>query len=227
MSDIAQQLRAVRERIAAAARASGRDPGAVQLLAVSKTKPAAAVATAYAAGQRAFGESYVQEALDKIATLAELDIEWHFIGRLQSNKTRAVAEHFAWVHSLSELRHAERLATQRPAALGPLNVCLQVNLSGEDSKGGVSAAGLAPLAQAVAALPGLRLRGLMTLPDPDRPRVTQRATFRRLGELRNALNADGLGLDTLSMGMSDDLEDAVAEGATWVRIGTAIFGSRS
>jgi pyridoxal phosphate enzyme (YggS family) len=199
----------------------------VRLLAVSKTKPAAAVAAAYAAGQRAFGENYLQEAMGKIEALAELDIEWHFIGRLQSNKTRPVAEHFAWVHGLAELRHAERLAAQRPAGREPLNICLQVNLSGETSKAGVDEHALPALAAAVAALPGLRLRGLMTMPDPQSPPAAQRALFARLRRLRDQLNAAGLALDTLSMGMSADLEDAIAEGATWVRVGTAIFGSRA
>jgi pyridoxal phosphate enzyme (YggS family) len=224
---IAARLATVRARIAAAAAACGRDPTSVQLLAVSKTKPAEAIAEAYAAGQRAFGENYLQEAQAKMAALADLAIEWHFIGRLQSNKTRAVAAAFAWVHSLAELRHAERLSQQRPANLGPLNLCLQVNVSGEASKGGVAVADLETLAHAVTKLDRLRLRGLMTMPDPNTPRPTQRRSFARLRELRDALNDQGLRLDTLSMGMSNDLEDAIAEGSTLVRVGTAIFGARA
>ena len=227
MSEIAENLQAVTARIAGAARAAGRDPATVRLLAVSKTKPATDIRAAYRAGQRAFGESYLQEALGKLAELSGLDIEWHFIGRLQSNKTRQVAEHFAWVHGLADLHHAERLAAQRPPDLAPLAVCLQVNLSGEASKGGVAAHDLPALAAAVAVLPGLRLRGLMTMPDPHSPPDVQRAVFGRLRELLTELNRTGLGLDTLSMGMSGDLEAAIAEGATIVRVGTAIFGSRA
>jgi pyridoxal phosphate enzyme (YggS family) len=227
MGAIADNLQAVRSRIAAAARASGRDPAAVGLLAVSKTFGADAVLAARAAGQQAFGESYVQESVDKITGIADPGIEWHFIGPLQSNKTRAVAEHFQWVHSVSSEKIARRLSEQRPEALGALSVCVQVNISGEATKAGVSEAALPALARAVASMPRLRLRGLMCIPAPAEGFEAQREPFARLARLRDALCADGLALDTLSMGMSDDLEAAVAEGATWVRVGTAIFGARS
>lgn len=229
MVSIADNLQAVNARIAAAARAAGRSPETVALLAVSKTWPAAAVSEAVAAGQRAFGENYVQEGVDKIATLAaagEPALEWHFIGPLQSNKSRLVAEHFAWVHSIDRLKLAERLSAQRPAHLHPLQVCVQVNVSGEASKSGCAPHEAAALAQAVARLPSLTLRGLMCVPEPTDDVVQQRAAFRALAELQAALVAGGLRLDTLSMGMSHDLEAAVAEGATIVRIGTAIFGAR-
>lgn len=230
--EIADRLRTVRARIAAAARASGRDPAGVRLLAVSKTFPAEDLRAAQAAGQDCFGESYLNEALPKIAALAgptsERHIpEWHFIGPLQSNKTRAIAEHFAWVHGLDRFKLAQRLNDQRPAGLPPLNVCIQVNISGESSKSGVSLEGLNELARAVAALPRLRLRGLMAIPAPSDDFDTQRDAFRRLREAFDRLNAQGLALDTLSMGMSDDLEAAIAEGATIVRVGGAIFGDRS
>lgn len=226
MPDIAQNLAAVRARITAAARSCGRDPGEVHLLAVSKTKPASAIRAAHACGQRAFGENYLQDALGKISELADLDLQWHFIGAIQSNKTRAISGHFDWVHGLSSLKHARRLSEQRPPEQEPLNVCVQVNLSGEASKGGVAPGQLAELAIEIAKLPRLRLRGLMTLPDPGAPAAGQRADFRRLREWKDRLNAAGLALDTLSMGMSGDLEAAIREGATWVRIGTAIFGAR-
>jgi len=199
----------------------------VDLLAVSKTWPAAAVRDAAAAGQRRFGESYVQEAVPKVAALRDLDLEWHFIGPLQSNKTRPVAEAFAWVHSVERLKIAERLSQQRPPDLGPLNVCLQVNVSGEASKSGCAPGEVAALALAVAQLPNLRLRGLMAIPEPGEDVATQRRRFAILRELRERLAADGLVLDTLSMGMSDDLEAAIMEGATMVRVGTAIFGERT
>lgn len=224
---IAGRLAAVRERIAAAAGRHGRDPAEITLVAVSKTQPAAAVAAARRAGQRAFGENYPQEAAAKIEALAGLpDIEWHFIGRLQSNKTREVAERFAWAHTLEREKIARRLAAQRPPELPPLNVCLQVNTSGEASKGGVAPEALAELAAAVAAQPRLRLRGLMTIPAPSEDVEVQRRPFRLLRECRDRLRAAGFGLDTLSMGMSGDLEAAIAEGATLVRVGTAIFGPR-
>ena len=226
MTTIAANLQAVRERIAAACVAAGRPVAAVELLAVSKTWPAAAVRDAAAAGQRRFGESYVQEAVPKVAALRDLDLEWHFIGPLQSNKTRPVAEAFAWVHSVERLKIAERLSQQRPPGLGPLNVCLQVNVSGEASKSGCAPGEVAALAPAVAQLPNLRLRGLMAIPEPGEDVATQRRRFAILRELRERLAADGLVLDTLSMGMSDDLEAAVLEGATMVRVGTAIFGER-
>ena len=227
MTTIAANLQAVRERIAAACVAARRPVAAVELLAVSKTWPAAAVRDAAAAGQRSFGESYVQEAVPKVAALRDLDLEWHFIGPLQSNKTRPVAEAFAWVHSVERLKIAERLSQQRPPDLEPLNVCLQVNVSGEASKSGCAPGEVAALAPAVAQLPNLRLRGLMAIPEPGEDVATQRRRFAILRELRERLAADGLVLDTLSMGMSDDLEAAVLEGATMVRVGTAIFGERT
>jgi PLP dependent protein len=229
MTTLASRLTSVNARLALACHAAGRPEGAVALLAVSKTQPAEAVAALHAAGQQAFGENYVQEALAKIEALAPLQprIEWHLIGPLQSNKTREVAEHFDWVHSVDRLKVAQRLSDQRPAYLPPLNVCLQVNISGEASKSGVAPAELAALARAVAALPRLRLRGLMSIPEPSDGEAAQRAPHRALRELVAALQAQGLVLDTLSMGMSDDLEAAVAEGSTMVRVGTAIFGPRS
>ncbi|MBN3726098.1 YggS family pyridoxal phosphate-dependent enzyme [Burkholderia sp. Ac-20379] len=228
MSDLAASLATVHRRIDDAARSAGRAPGDVALLAVSKTFPADAVRDAHAAGQRAFGENYVQESLDKIAALAELrdTLEWHFIGPLQSNKTRPVAEQFDWVHSVDRLKIAQRLAEQRPAHLPPLNVCVQVNVSGEASKSGVAPAEAGALARAIAAMPTLRLRGLMAIPEPAGDLDAQRAPHRLLRELFDTLNAGGLALDTLSMGMSADLEAAVLEGATLVRVGTAIFGAR-
>ncbi|WP_233862292.1 YggS family pyridoxal phosphate-dependent enzyme [Paraburkholderia adhaesiva] len=228
MTDFARNLEAVQQRIAAAARNAGRDPHSVALLAVSKTMPAQDVRAAHAAGQRAFGENYVQEAVDKIEALVDLraDLEWHFIGPLQSNKTRPVAERFDWVHSVDRLKIAQRLSEQRPAGMAPLNVCLQVNVSGEASKSGVAPQEAAQIARAIAALPNLRLRGLMSIPEPESTLAGQRTPHRQLRELFDALRADGLALDTLSMGMSADLEAAVLEGATIVRIGTAIFGAR-
>jgi len=227
MGAIVDNLQAVRARIAAAALHAGRDPATIGLLAVSKTFGADAVIAARSAGQQAFGESYVQEAVDKIAQVDDPGIEWHFIGPLQSNKTRPVAEHFHWVHSVSSLRIARRLSDQRPAGLGPLSICLQVNVSGEATKAGVSEAELPALAQAVAALPGLRLRGLMCIPAPADGMDAQRPPFARLAQMLGQLQVAGLAVDTLSMGMSDDLEAAIAEGATWVRVGTAIFGVRT
>jgi hypothetical protein len=226
MGVVEEGLQAVRGRIAAAARVAGRDPGEVGLVAVSKTFPAARIREAAAAGQRAFGENYAQEGADKAAELADLGLEWHFIGPLQSNKTRLVAEHFDWVHSVDRPKIAERLSAQRPAGQAPLQVCLQVNVSGEATKGGVEPGELPALAAAVAALPRLRLRGLMAIPEPTADTALQRARFRALRGLLEGLNARGLGLDTLSMGMSDDLESAIAEGATLVRVGRAIFGAR-
>jgi pyridoxal phosphate enzyme (YggS family) len=228
MTSIAANLQAVRERIAAACLAAGRPTGSVSLLAVSKTWPASAVRDAASAGQVAFGENYVQEALDKIAALGDLALEWHFIGPLQSNKTRTVAENFAWVHSVDRLKIAERLAAQRPAGLPPLNVCLQVNVSGEASKSGCTPSEAPALAAAVARLPGLRLRGLMTIPEPTDDAALQRRRFATLRTTLEAIGkATGREFDTLSMGMSDDLEAAIMEGASIVRIGTAIFGERN
>ncbi len=230
MSSIDSNLQEVKRRIRAASLAGGRDANNVTLLVVSKTQPPEAVRAARAAGQQDFGENYVQEALAKIEALADLraGLRWHLIGPLQSNKTREVAAHFDWVHSVDRLKIAERLAAQRPDGLPPLQLCLQVNVSGETSKSGVAPDDLPALARAVAALPAarVRLRGLMSIPAPAIGQVAQRAPHRRLRELIEALRAEGLALDTLSMGMSDDLEAAVAEGATIVRIGTAVFGAR-
>ena len=223
MSTIAENIAKVGVRIREAAQASQRDCGSIGLLAVSKTKPAAAVREAFAAGAQDFGENYLQEALDKQAELYDLPLTWHFIGPIQSNKTKAIAEHFSWVHSVDRLKIAERLSAQRPAHLPALNICLQINVSGEASKSGCHPDELPALAQAVTQLPNLRLRGLMTIPEPTEDPIQQRAAFARLRELQQGLN---LGLDTLSMGMSHDLEAAIAEGATWVRIGTALFGAR-
>ncbi|MBJ7548429.1 YggS family pyridoxal phosphate-dependent enzyme, partial [Pseudomonas sp. OA3] len=195
----------------------------IGLLAVSKTKPAAAIREAHAAGLRDFGENYLQEALEKQTELSDLPLIWHFIGPIQSNKTRPIAEHFDWVHSVDRLKIAQRLSEQRPAHLPPLNICLQVNVSGEDSKSGCSPEALPELVKAVAALPNLRLRGLMAIPEPTDDIAAQHAAFAHLRQLRDDLALD---LDTLSMGMSHDLGAAIAEGATWVRIGTALFGAR-
>lgn len=226
MTTIASNLQAVRDAMAAAAAAAGRAPDEVSLLAVSKTFAPEALRDAYRAGQTRFAESYIQEALHKIAALHDLPIEWHYIGPIQSNKTRAIAEHFAWVHSVDRLRIAERLSGQRPAHLPPLQVCLQVNISGEDSKSGVPPGEAAHLASAVARLPHLSLRGLMAIPEPSDEVAAQREAFARLRELLGQLNRQGLRLDTLSMGMSQDFAAAIAEGATLVRIGSAIFGKR-
>ena len=223
MSTIAENIAKVGVRIREAAQASQRDCATVGLLAVSKTKPAAAIRQAFAAGVRDFGENYLQEALEKQLELGDLPLIWHFIGPIQSNKTKAIAEHFAWVHSVDRLKIAQRLSDQRPAHLPALNICLQVNVSGEASKSGCNPDELPALAQAVTQLPNLRLRGLMTIPEPTDDVACQHAAFARLRELQDGL---GLGLDTLSMGMSYDLEAAIAEGATWVRIGTALFGAR-
>lgn len=217
-------LSALSARIDSAARAVGRDPASIQLLAVSKTKPASAIREIHAAGVRDVGENYLQEALAKQVELVDLPLIWHFIGPIQSNKTKAIAEHFDWVHSVDRLKIAQRLSEQRPAGLPPLNICLQVNVSGEDSKSGCAPADLPALANAVAALPNLRLRGLMAIPEPTDDRAEQEAAFASLRQLQQGLN---LGLDTLSMGMSHDLEAAIAQGATWVRIGTALFGARN
>ena len=227
-SHIARHLDEVRQRIAKAAADASRNPSSVALLAVSKTFPAEDVRAAFNAGQRAFGENYVQEAVEKITELTESrrEIEWHFIGPLQSNKTKIVAENFDWVHSVDRLKIAQRLSEQRPNHLAPLNVCLQVNVSGEASKSGVVPDEALTLAHAIAALPNLTLRGLMAIPEPAGTLDEQRAPHRRLRELMESLRADGLELDTLSMGMSADMEAAILEGATMVRIGTAIFGAR-
>lgn len=227
MTPIPANLQAVHARIAAACKAVGRAPQETHLLAVSKTWPAADVREAARCGQRAFGENYVQEGVAKMDALADLDLEWHFIGPLQSNKTRQVAEHFAWVHTIDRLKIAERLSAQRPEHLPPLQVCVQVNVSGEASKSGVAPEEAAALAHAVAGLPRLQLRGLMTVPEPSEDEARLAAQFGILRTLFETLKARGLPLDTLSMGMSHDLESAVAAGATLVRVGTAIFGARS
>ena len=200
-----------------------RDVTSIHLLAVSKTKPAGALREAYAAGIRDFGENYLQEARAKQVELADLPLCWHFIGPIQSNKTRDIAEHFAWVHSVDRLKIAQRLSEQRPADLPPLNICIQVNVSGEASKSGCTPADLPALAAAISALPRLKLRGLMAIPEPTEDRAEQDAAFAQVRTLQESLN---MGLDTLSMGMSHDLESAIAQGATWVRIGTALFGAR-
>jgi len=226
MATIKDNLQQVHARIHDACAAAQRPVQSVTLLAVSKTFDAQAVREAFDAGQRAFGENYVQEALAKIDALRDLQIEWHLIGPLQSNKTRTVAEAFDWVHSVERLKIAQRLSEQRPAQLPPLQLCLQVNISGEASKSGLAPAEVAEVAHAVAALPRVRLRGLMAIPEPAGDFAAQRAPHRALRELFDALRRDGLALDTLSMGMSADLEAAIAEGATLVRVGTAIFGTR-
>ncbi|NWF15861.1 YggS family pyridoxal phosphate-dependent enzyme [Pseudomonas reactans] len=223
MSTIADNIGQVSQRIRAAADAVQRDASSIHLLAVSKTKPAQAVREAYAAGMLDFGENYLQEALGKQAELTDLPLSWHFIGPIQSNKTRAIAENFAWVHSVDRLKIAQRLSEQRPADLPPLNICIQVNVSGEASKSGCTPADLPALADAISALPRLKLRGLMAIPEPTEVRTAQDAAFAAVRDLQNSLN---LPLDTLSMGMSHDLESAIAQGATWVRIGTALFGAR-
>lgn len=230
MSIIAGNLQAVEATITDAVKASERTRSEVQLLAVSKTFPAQAVLDAMATGQLAFGENYLQEALDKIASVAQAQpdaaVEWHFIGPIQSNKTRPIAASFAWVHTVERLKIAQRLSEQRPPELSPLNICLQVNISGEASKSGASPEELPALAREVAQLPNLRLRGLMAIPEPTTDVAQQRAAFARVRALFDALRADGLALDTLSMGMSGDLAPAIAEGATIVRVGSAIFGKR-
>src|SRR3990167_414834 len=229
MTTVIGNLQQVHSRIARACTAAGRVVDSVTLLAVSKTQSPDAVRAAFAAGQRAFGENYVQEALDKITTLADLrrQIEWHLIGPLQSNKTRPVAEAFDWVHSIDRLKIAQRLSEQRPAGLAPLQLCLEENIGGEASRSGLAPAEVRAVARAVAALPRVRLRGLMAIPEPAGDEAAQRAPHRALRDLLATLNAQGLTLDTLSMGMSADLEAAIAEGATMVRVGTAIFGSRA
>ena len=226
MTVIAAQLQAVHARIAAACHAVGRDPAEVGLLAVSKTFSPEAVRAAHAAGQTAFGENYIQEAVDKMAALAGLPLQWHCIGPIQSNKTRLVAEHFHWAQTVDRLKIAQRLSEQRPTHLPPLQVCLQVNVDGGASKSGVAPEELPALARAVAALPRLQLRGLMCIPDPLPDDGAMTAVFLRVRALYDGLRAAGLPLDTLSLGMSGDLEAAIAGGSTLVRVGTAIFGGR-
>jgi PLP dependent protein len=225
-ASIAQNLAQVHAQIQAACQAADRPLSGVRLLAVSKTWGADAVRAAYAAGQTAFGENYIQEAVDKITTLQDLPLEWHCIGPIQSNKTRLVAEHFDWVHSIDRLKIAQRLSEQRPAGLPPLQVCIQVNVDGGENKSGVNPEDLAALAQAVAVLPNLQLRGLMTIPEPAESEAAARAVHHRARQLLEGLQAQGLALDTLSMGMSADMAAAIGEGSTMVRVGTAIFGKR-
>lgn len=226
MTVIAAQLQAVHARMAAACHAAGRDPVAVRLLAVSKTFGPEAVRAAHAAGQTAFGENYIQEAVDKMAALSGLPLQWHCIGPIQSNKTRLVAEHFAWAQTVDRLKIAQRLSEQRPAHLPPLQICLQINVDGGTTKSGVAPGDLPALAHAVAALPRLQLRGLMCIPDPQPDFEAVKAVFLRAKDLYEQLRAEGLALDTLSMGMSADLEAAIHAGSTLVRVGTAIFGGR-
>ncbi len=230
---ISENLQLVQHRIANSAQAAGRDPASITLLAVSKTFDVQAVLAAAQAGQRAFGENYVQEAIDKIAATRDmrehnpdLQLEWHFIGPIQSNKTRQIAEHFDWVHSVDRLKIAQRLSEQRPADMPPLQICLQVNVSGEATKSGLEPDALLEIARAVVLLPNIRLRGLMTIPEPTDDVQQQRAAFAKLRFMQNDLQAVGIQTDTLSMGMSADMDAAIAEGATIVRIGTAIFGVR-
>jgi hypothetical protein len=230
MTKICANLQAVKARIAEALRQADRPPEALSLLAVSKTWKAEALREAAACGQRAFGENYVQEALAKQDALSDLDLVWHFIGPLQSNKAKSVAQHFLWVHGVDRLKIAERLSAARGemgTGVTPLQVCLQVNVSGEESKSGVAPEAVFDLARAVAALPHLRLRGLMAIPEPTSNRDLLRSRFARVRNLREQLNVEGFALDTLSMGMSADLELAISEGATLVRVGSAIFGQRN
>ncbi len=226
MNIICLNLETIRERIATSCASAQRAPEEVTLLAVSKTFGADAVREAAACGQRAFGENYIQEAVDKIGQLADLGLEWHCIGPIQSNKTRLVAEHFDWAHSVDRLKIAQRLSEQRPESLPPLNCCLQVNIDGGANKAGLVPGEVAALAREVAALPRLRLRGLMTIPEPAARYEDQLAVHRQARALFDALRAEGLPLDTLSMGMSGDLDAAIAAGSTMVRVGTAIFGGR-
>ncbi len=225
--DVAFRLRQVRERMTMACTDAGRDANLVQLLAVSKNFSAEHVFAAHSAGQADFGENYVQEGLEKIAALAHLPLTWHFIGPIQSNKTRPIAEHFAWAHGVDRLKIAERLSSQRPGNMPDLQLCIQVNVSGEPGKSGVAPAATLELARAIARLPRVRLRGLMAIPEPAETFERQRAPFRSLRGLLDELNTSGLACDTLSMGMSADLEAAIQEGATIIRVGTAIFGQRN
>jgi pyridoxal phosphate enzyme (YggS family) len=226
MDSIAANLQAVRARIAHAAQAAHRHPGDILLLAVSKTFPPGQIAEACAAGQKAFGENQVQEAVEKITVLAALPLEWHFIGPIQGNKTRLIAQHFAWAHGVEREKIAGRLNAARAEGMPPLNVCIEVNVSGEPTKSGVAPGEEVKLADAIARLPRLKLRGLMAIPEPTADVTLQRRRFALLRELKEGLVARGHALDTLSMGMSDDFEAAILEGATIVRIGTAIFGAR-
>jgi len=227
VTNITNNLKDLRQTIAEIARSCGRDPRQVGLVAVSKKHPAAAIRAAYQCGQVDFGENFLQEALEKLEDLADLPLVWHFIGRVQSNKTRPIAEHFDWVHTVDRLKIAQRLSEQRPASARPLNVCIQVNVGDPQHKAGVPAELAPALAHQVAALPGLRLRGLMCMPPESRDLAVQRGFFRQLAQLRDQIQGQGLPLDTLSMGMSGDMEAAIREGATLLRIGTAVFGPRA
>jgi len=228
MTSIEHNLQQVRERIAAAAKRCGRAPEEISLLAVSKTKPVSAIHEAVAAGQRAFGENYVQEGVEKVTALADRpDLQWHFIGPLQSNKSRLVAEHFAWCHTVDRDRIAQRLNDQRPGDLPPLNVLIQVNISDENSKSGIMLEAISPLAQLIATLPRLRLRGLMAIPAPEPDYARQLAVCQRMADAFYALQRAYPDVDTLSLGMSDDMDAAIAAGSTMVRIGTAVFGARN
>lgn len=226
MQNIEKNLASIHESIEQAASRYGRDKQSISLLAVSKRKPESDIRLAWQAGQKAFGENYLQEALQKKQDLTDLDIEWHFIGAIQSNKTRPIAEEFDWVHCIDRAKIARRLSEQRPAGKPPLNICIQVNLDHEESKAGIELEELNELAEQVAKLPGIRLRGLMTIPAPQDSLEAQRATFSRLKDALLELNQSGYDCDTLSMGMTQDMEAAIAEGSTIVRIGTAIFGER-
>lgn len=227
MIGVTENFRKIQDLLARAAVEAGRSPDQVRLLAASKRQPVSAVLEAAKAGQRDFGENTAQEGIDKMTEVGRDDLVWHFIGHLQTNKTRLVAEHFSWVHTVDRLKIAERLSDQRPSDATPLNVCIQVNIDDEPSKSGIAASGLQPLADAIAGLPRIRLRGLMCLPAIRQGFDRQREPFARLRELLDSLNATGLNLDTLSMGMSADFAAAIHEGATIVRIGTALFGERS
>lgn len=227
MNQLNQQRNIILERIRQSEQDAGREPGSVHLLAVSKTRPADDIRALYTCGQRDFGENYLQEALQKMAQLDDLDICWHFIGPVQSNKTQAIAENFDWVHSVDRLKIARRLSEQRPAQLGPLNICLQINISNEASKSGASPEEAVEIARDINALAHINLRGLMAIPAPTDTSASQRLPFHQLMTLKNEVNAQtDMQLDSLSMGMSSDMEAAIAEGATWVRIGTDIFGAR-
>jgi pyridoxal phosphate enzyme (YggS family) len=227
MQNIEKNLNEIHARITAAALAAGRDPQSISLLAVSKKKPASDIRAAYRCGQSEFGENYLQEALQKIQELDDLDICWHFIGAIQSNKTRSIAEAFDWVHCIERIKIAQRLSDQRPATLAPLNVCIQVNIDHESSKAGIDLADVPELAQAITGLPGIRLRGLMAIPAPRQDFDQQREVFAGLAAALVDLQQRGIDCDTLSMGMTQDMEAAIAAGSTLIRIGTAIFGERS
>ncbi len=227
MSRLQQRLSQVQEQIRSFAVSCDRDPTEIRLIAVSKTRPASDIRKAREAGQSAFAENYLQDAMQKIPALQDCGIEWHFIGRIQSNKTRIIAENFSWVHTLANFKHARRLHQQRPETLPPLNVCIQLNLTGEQSKAGILETQLLPLLEKLTDLPHLRLRGLMTMPPATASATQQHQVFAQLKRLRDDMNQQGYTLDTLSMGMSGDMQAAICEGATMVRIGTAIFGSRT